>query len=68
MNEVRLYLHAIEEISRIERGLAGFNDAQGLALRDSALDAAKAAWLSLSADWQAKLEPPPERSGLDSID
>jgi hypothetical protein len=55
------YLETIEEINRAERRLAKRNDATSLALLESALDAAKAAWLSLPAERRASLVPPPER-------
>jgi hypothetical protein len=58
MESVRLYLSAIDEVGRIERELARLTDPKGLALLSSARDAARAAWLMLPADWQAKLEPP----------
>jgi len=60
MERVHLYLDAIEEINRAERRLDRFADAEGLTRRQSAVDAARAAWLGLPAEWQVKLEPPPE--------
>ncbi len=60
MERARLYLEAIEEINRAERRLDRFVDVKGLSRRQSAVDAARAAWSRLPAEWQAKLEPPPE--------
>jgi hypothetical protein len=56
------YLEAIEEINRVERRLARTKDAAGVAALESALDAAKAAWLLMPAAWRAEMAPPPERS------
>jgi hypothetical protein len=64
MEQVRLYLDAIEEINRIERALARRKDGvDRSAALDSAIDAARAAWLNVPAVWQAKLEPPPKLEG-----
>jgi hypothetical protein len=58
---IRDYLETIEEISRAERRLAKTKDAGSLAVLDSALNAAKTAWLFLPAEWRTRLIPPPER-------
>jgi hypothetical protein len=61
MDRVRNYVETIEEIVLAERQLAKQNSAINLALLESELDAAKAAWLLIPAGLRAKLEPPPER-------
>jgi hypothetical protein len=60
------YLEAIEEINRAERRLARVRDAAGLSALQSALDAAKAAWLLMPEEWRAEMAPPPERSDYPS--
>ena len=62
MNRIRAYAEMIEEINRAERRVARQKNATNLALLDSALDSAKAAWLLLPAEWRASLVPPPCRA------
>jgi hypothetical protein len=61
MDRILAYLETIEEINRAERRMTKQNNATSLALLESALDAAKAAWLLLPAELQASLAPPPRR-------
>lgn len=61
MDWIVAYLEAIEEINRAERRLSKQRDAKGLALLESALDAAKAAWLLIPTELRRRLEPPPVR-------
>jgi hypothetical protein len=60
---IRDYLETIEDINRAERRLAKTNDAASLAVLESALNAAKTAWLFLPAELRTRLIPPPEREG-----
>ncbi len=62
MDRVVTYLEAIEEISRTQRRHKTSNDANTLAQLESALGVAKAAWLLIPNEWQARLHPPPERT------
>jgi hypothetical protein len=64
MDRIRAYLEAIEEINRAERRLSKQRDATGVALLESALDAAKAAWLLIPTELRLHLEPPPEPQRL----
>ena len=64
MHRAVSYLEAIEEINRAERRLAKKKDAAGLAMLESALDAAKAAWLLMPPNLRSRMAPPPERSDL----
>jgi hypothetical protein len=69
MERVRVYLEAIEEITRVDRRLGNRKaDAVSLALLSSALDAARAAWLMIPAEWQARFEPPPHWGALRTSD
>jgi len=61
MDRIRAYLETIEEINRADRRMAKQNNATSLALLESALDAAKAAWLLLPAEVRVRLVPPPGR-------
>jgi hypothetical protein len=61
VNQIRAYLESIEEITRAERRFGNHKDAISLAVLESALDAAKAAWLLIPATSRIGLVPPPER-------
>jgi hypothetical protein len=62
MDRVHAYLESIEEINLAERRFARHGgDAMSRILLESALDAAKAAWLSVPADARNQMEPPPTR-------
>ena len=62
MDRVHAYLESIEEINLAERRLARHGgDAMSRILLESALDAAKAAWLLLPIDVQNQMERPPTR-------
>jgi hypothetical protein len=63
---LRNYIEAIEEIKRLERQVANRDDddALGIALLGSAIDAAHAAWLLLPPEFRETFEPPPKRQDL----
>jgi hypothetical protein len=62
---LRNYIEAIEEINRLERQVANRDDdALGIALLGSAIDAAHAAWLLLPPECRQTLEPPPKWQDL----
>jgi hypothetical protein len=61
----RNYIEALEEIDRLKRRVAKEDDdALGVALLGSAIDAAHAAWLLLPPEFRENLAPPPKREDL----
>ena len=59
--KVRDYLESLEQIRRADAHVAEQNDPASLALLDSTLDAAKAAYLLIPAEMRIGLKPPPTR-------